>query len=71
MQSADFVLAVRARMPQEQLRKQLLQQTKVASSDKIRDAVNTRPLVNYPGNDLSRQLAMVSSMIRSGLHTST
>lgn len=40
MQSADFVLAVRARMPQEQLRKQLLQQTKVASSDKIRELIS-------------------------------
>lgn len=50
--SADFVLAVRARMPQEQLRKQLLQQTKVASSDKIRDLISLQlpgiPLLPLP-----------------------
>ncbi|WP_336291865.1 type VI secretion system baseplate subunit TssK [Aeromonas dhakensis] len=52
MKSADFVLAVRARMPQEQLRKQLLQQTKVASSDKIRELINLQlpgiPLLPLP-----------------------
>ncbi|MFM5618949.1 type VI secretion system baseplate subunit TssK [Aeromonas veronii] len=52
MQSADFVLAVRARMPQEQLRKQLLQQTKVASSDKIRELISLQlpgiPLLPLP-----------------------
>lgn len=50
--SADFVLAVRARMPQEQLRKQLLQQTKVASSDKIRELISLQlpgiPLLPLP-----------------------
>lgn len=40
MNHAEFILAVRARMPQEQLRKQLLQQTKVASSEKIRELVS-------------------------------
>lgn len=40
MNSAEFILAVRARMPQEQLRKQLLQQTKVASSEKIRELIS-------------------------------
>lgn len=39
------------------------------SSDKIRKAVSQRPMVAYPGNDLARQLAMVSSMIRAGLPT--
>ncbi|MFN7021918.1 MAG: DUF1501 domain-containing protein, partial [Phycisphaerales bacterium] len=39
------------------------------SSDQIRKAVSQRPLVTYPGNDLARQLAMVSSMIRAGLPT--
>ena len=52
MQSADFVLAVRARMPQEQLRKQLLQQTKIASSDKIRELISLQlpgiPLLPLP-----------------------
>ncbi|MFP1909580.1 type VI secretion system baseplate subunit TssK [Lonsdalea quercina] len=52
MASADFVLAVRARMPQEQLRKQLLQQTKVASSDKIRELISLQlpgvPLLPLP-----------------------
>ncbi|MFM4811621.1 type VI secretion system baseplate subunit TssK [Aeromonas dhakensis] len=52
MKSADFVLAVRARMPQEQLRKQLLQQTKVASSDKIRELISLQlpgiPLLPLP-----------------------
>ncbi|WP_323981307.1 type VI secretion system baseplate subunit TssK [Aeromonas media] len=52
MTSADFVLAVRARMPQEQLRKQLLQQTKVASSDKIRELISLQlpgiPLLPLP-----------------------
>lgn len=39
------------------------------ASDQIRKAVAQRPLTQYPGNDLSRQLAMVSSMIRAGLKT--
>jgi len=39
------------------------------ASDKIRNAMNTRPLVAYPGNSLARQLAMVGSMIRAGLET--
>jgi type VI secretion protein, VC_A0114 family len=52
MSSAEFVLAVRARMPQEQLRKQLLQQTKVASSEKIRELISLQlpgiPLLPLP-----------------------
>lgn len=39
------------------------------ASEQIRKAVEQRPLVAYPGNDLARQLAMVSSMIRAGLKT--
>ena len=39
------------------------------SSDRIRKAVAQRPLVQYPGGDLARQLAMVASMIRAGLST--
>ncbi|MBC7835208.1 MAG: DUF1501 domain-containing protein [Phycisphaerales bacterium] len=39
------------------------------SSDQIRKAVAQRPLVQYPGSDLSRQLQMVASMIRAGLKT--
>ncbi|MCI4216053.1 type VI secretion system baseplate subunit TssK [Dickeya dianthicola] len=52
MSSAEFVLAVRARMPQEHLRKQLLQQTKIASSDKIRELISLQlpgvPLLPLP-----------------------
>ncbi len=39
------------------------------SSDQIRKAVEQRPLVNYPGSALGRQLQMVGSMIRAGLKT--
>ncbi|MBL9031567.1 MAG: DUF1501 domain-containing protein [Phycisphaerae bacterium] len=40
------------------------------SSDLIRKAVRTRPMVAYPqNNDLAQQLAMVGSMIRAGLPT--
>ena len=39
------------------------------SSDLIRKAVNTRPLVEYPRSQLGRELAMVASMIRAGLKT--
>ncbi len=39
------------------------------SSDLIRKAVRQKPLVQYPGNELSRQLQMVASMIRAGLPT--
>ena len=49
---ADFVLAARARLPQEQLRKQLLQQTKIASSDKLRELISLQlpgvPLLPLP-----------------------
>ena len=39
------------------------------SSDPIRAAVATRPLVQYPGGQLSRQLQIVSAMIRDGMTT--
>jgi uncharacterized protein (DUF1501 family) len=39
------------------------------SSEQIRKAVARRPETPYPGNELARQLAMVSSMIRAGLKT--
>lgn len=39
------------------------------SSDLIRKAVRAKPLVQYPGNELGRQLQMVASMIRAGLPT--
>ncbi len=39
------------------------------SSDRIRKAVAQRPLVQYPGGELARQLQMVASMIRAGLST--
>lgn len=39
------------------------------SSDLIRKAVAQRPAVQYPGSELGRQLAMVSSMIKAGLKT--
>ncbi|MEX2217695.1 MAG: DUF1501 domain-containing protein [Phycisphaerales bacterium] len=39
------------------------------SSDLIRKAVRQRPLVQYPGSQLARQLSMIASMIRAGLPT--
>lgn len=39
------------------------------ASDQIRKAVANRPAGAYPGNDLGRQLSMVSSMIKAGLKT--
>src|SRR5690606_19825456 len=39
------------------------------SSDLIRKAAAMRPLVNYPGNALARQLALIAQMIRAGLKT--
>ncbi|WP_043532745.1 type VI secretion system baseplate subunit TssK [Litchfieldella xinjiangensis] len=40
LDSADFILAVRADMPNERLRKLFLQQTKVASVERIRDLIS-------------------------------
>lgn len=45
LRTADFVLAVRAQIPQEQLRRQFVQQTKVTSIERIRDLVS----VQLPG----------------------
>ncbi|CNF22429.1 type VI secretion system baseplate subunit TssK [Yersinia nurmii] len=45
LRSADFVLAIRAQIPQEQLRRQFIQQTKITSLEKIRDLVS----VQLPG----------------------
>ncbi|NDJ57422.1 type VI secretion system baseplate subunit TssK [Enterobacteriaceae bacterium 4M9] len=45
LNSADFVLAIRAQIPQEQLRRQFVQQTKVTSLERIRDLVS----VQLPG----------------------
>lgn len=39
------------------------------ASDRIRKAVAARSPVQYPGNRLAQQLAMVASMIRHGLET--
>jgi uncharacterized protein (DUF1501 family) len=39
------------------------------SSDLIRKAVATKPQTSFPQNELSRQLAMVASMIRANLKT--
>lgn len=39
------------------------------SSDRIRAAVSKRPLVQYPGNNLARQLQIVGAMIRDGMKT--
>ncbi|WP_431024843.1 type VI secretion system baseplate subunit TssK [Halomonas sp. H5] len=40
IESADFILAVRADLPHERLRKLFLQQTKVASVERIRDLIS-------------------------------
>lgn len=45
LSSADFVLAIRAQLPQEQLRRQFVQQTKITSPERIRDLVS----VQLPG----------------------
>lgn len=39
------------------------------SSDRIRAAVAKRPLVQYPGGNLARQLQVVGAMIRDGMKT--
>ncbi len=39
------------------------------ASERIRKAVEKRPLVPYPGNRLAQQLAMVAAMIRAGMET--
>ncbi|MFW0767432.1 type VI secretion system baseplate subunit TssK [Trabulsiella odontotermitis] len=45
LSSAEFILAIRAQLPQEQLRRQFIQQTKITSIDRIRDLVS----VQLPG----------------------
>lgn len=45
LRSAEFILAVRAQIPQEQLRRQFVQQTKITSLEKIRELVS----VQLPG----------------------
>ncbi|MDX9911031.1 MAG: DUF1501 domain-containing protein [Phycisphaerales bacterium] len=39
------------------------------AGETIRKAVSQRPLVQYPGTGLARQLSMVASMIRAGMKT--
>lgn len=52
LESADFILAVRADMPIETLRQRFVQQTKVASVERIRDLINLQlpgvPLTQLP-----------------------
>lgn len=52
LESADFILAVRADMPHERLRKLFVQQTKVASVERIRDLISLQlpgiPLAPLP-----------------------
>ncbi|HCM63955.1 MAG TPA: type VI secretion system baseplate subunit TssK [Morganella sp. (in: Bacteria)] len=45
LQQAEFIVAVRAQIPQEQLRRQFTQQTKITSVNRIRDLVS----VQLPG----------------------
>ncbi len=49
LHNAEFILAVRARMPLEELRKLFMQQTKVASVEKIRELIS----LQLPGIPLS------------------
>jgi type VI secretion system protein ImpJ len=49
LSSADFILAVRARMPLERLRQQFAQQAKVASMEKLGELVG----LQLPGIPLS------------------
>lgn len=52
MNSADFIIAVKARMPMDELRRQFTQQTKVSSVEKIRELISLQlpgiPLVALP-----------------------
>ncbi len=51
-QQADFILAVKARMPLDQLRKLFVQQTKISSAEKIRELISLQlpgvPLLPLP-----------------------
>lgn len=51
LESADFILVVRARMPLEDLRRLFVQQTKVASVEKIRELISLQ-LPGVPVNPL-------------------
>ncbi|MDC5703675.1 type VI secretion system baseplate subunit TssK [Vibrio europaeus] len=52
METADFIIAVKARMPMDELRRQFTQQTKVSSVEKIRELISLQlpgiPLVVLP-----------------------
>lgn len=52
METADFIIAVKARMPMDELRRQFTQQTKVSSVEKIRELISLQlpgiPLVALP-----------------------
>ncbi|MFC3024448.1 type VI secretion system baseplate subunit TssK [Vibrio zhugei] len=52
MESAEFIIAVKARMPQEELRRLFTQQTKVSSVEKIRELISLQlpgiPLISLP-----------------------
>ncbi|MEF1254016.1 MULTISPECIES: type VI secretion system baseplate subunit TssK [unclassified Vibrio] len=52
MDTADFIIAVKARMPMDELRRQFTQQTKVSSVEKIRELISLQlpgiPLVVLP-----------------------
>lgn len=65
LNSADFILAIRAQIPQEQLRRQFVHQTKVTSPERIRDLVSVQirgvPLV--PLSVAPRQLPYHSGYI--------
>ncbi len=49
LKQADFILAVRARMPLDELKKLFIQQTKIASVEKIRELIS----LQLPGVPLS------------------
>jgi len=53
LQSAAFVLAVRAQMPHDQLQRQFIQQSKIAATDKIRNVVS----IQVPGIPLRTLMA--------------
>ncbi|MCE0495098.1 type VI secretion system baseplate subunit TssK [Vibrio salinus] len=52
MDDAEFIIAVKARMPMDELRKVFIQQTKVSSVEKIRDLISLQlpgvPLISLP-----------------------
>lgn len=52
MESADFIVAVKARMPMDELRSKFTQQTKISSVEKIRELISLQlpgvPLVALP-----------------------